>query len=257
MIAFLYDKTFDGLLAAVFDAYTQRRFPDFLLGPEDVSPMSVTALHHVVGNREKSERVSGGLANILSRKAMSDLMLAWLSEEPGSDMAVFQYIRKSFERKGSPEHDLAYSEVLAVARLARKTGSEAHKLAGFARFQKTAQDVYFAALSPKHNVLSLLLSHFADRFADQRWILYDVERRYGFFFDGKGFQDVFLEAEVARQLYRQQGKLDAALLAEHELLFQALWKGYFKAAAIKERFNPRLQRRCMPRRYWEYLTEKQ
>jgi len=257
MIAFLYDKTFGGLLAAVFDAYTQRRVPDFLLGPKDTSPMTVTVLHHVVGSKEKSERVSKGLAKILSRKAMSDLMLAWLSEEPGSDMAVFRYIRKSFDRKCSPEHDLADPEVLAVAKLAKKSGTEVHKLAGFVRFQKTAQDVYFAALLPKHNVLTLLLPHFVDRFTDQRWILYDMERRYGFFFDGKGFQDVFLDAEIAGQLSRQQGKLDAALLEENEPLFQVLWKSYFKATSITERLNPSQQRRCMPRRYWKYLTEKQ
>ena len=257
VLAFAYDRTFDGLLATVFDAYTQRRFPDVLLGPEDSLPMIVTAVHQVVGSEEKSGRVARGLAKILSRKGMSDLMLAWLSEEQGSDMAVFRYIRKSFEQKRSPEHDLADPEVLAVARLAKKTGAEAHKQAGFVRFQKTVQDVYFAAVSPRHNVLALLLPHFTERFADQRWILYDVGRRYGFFFDGTNIQDVFLDAEVARQLERRQGKLDEALLAENELLFQELWKNYFKATAIKERLNPRQQRRCMPRRYWKYLTEKQ
>ena len=43
----------------------------------------------------------------------------------------------------------------------------------------------------------------------------------------------------------------------HQTLFQDLWKSYFKAMTIKERLNPTLQRRCMPRRYWAYLTEKQ
>ena len=257
MLAFAYDKTFDGLLAAVFDAYTQRRFPDVLLGPEDSLPMIATALHQVVGSEEKSERVAKGLAKIVSRKGMSELMLAWLSEEQGSDMAVFRYIRKVFDRKRSPEHDLADPEVLAVALLAKKASSEVHKLEGFVRFQKTAQGIYFAALSPRHNVLTLLLPHFADRFADQHWILYDLGRRYGFFFDGKDFHDVFLQDEVWRRLSRKQGRLDESLLAENELLFQELWKSYFKATAIKERINPRLQRRCMPRRYWEYLTEKQ
>jgi len=202
-------------------------------------------------------RNTRGLEKILSRKGMSDLMLAWLSEEQGSDMAVFRYIRKIFDQKRSPEHDLADPEVLTVALLAKKTGSEAHKLRGFVRFQKTSEGVYFAALSPRHNVLTLLLPHFADRFADQHWILYDLGRRYGFLFNGEGFHDVFLEDEIWRHLFRKQGRLDESLLAENELLFQELWKSYFKATVIKERINPRLQRRCMPRRYWEYLTEKQ
>ena len=31
MIIFVYDKTFEGLLTAVFDAYSRRTFPDLLL----------------------------------------------------------------------------------------------------------------------------------------------------------------------------------------------------------------------------------
>ena len=257
MIAFIYDKTFDGLLAAVFDAYTQRRFPDILLGPEDIVPMIATALHQVASSGEKSGRVARALADMLSRKAMSDLMLAWLSGEPGADMAIFRYIRKSFDQKRSPEHDLADPTVLAVVWSAGKTSREAHKLTGLVRFQKTGQGVYFAPVSPRHDVLTLLLSHFAERFADQRWVIYDLGRRYGFFFDGEAFTDVFLEEEVAGRLLRRQGRLDEAELSENELLFQELWKSYFKATAIIERINPRQQRRCMPRRYWEYLTEKQ
>ena len=31
MIIFVYDKTFEGLLTAVFDAYSRRTFPDLLV----------------------------------------------------------------------------------------------------------------------------------------------------------------------------------------------------------------------------------
>ena len=31
MTVFVYDKTFEGLLTAVFDAYSRRSFPDLLL----------------------------------------------------------------------------------------------------------------------------------------------------------------------------------------------------------------------------------
>jgi len=47
------------------------------------------------------------------------------------------------------------------------------------------------------------------------------------------------------------------LLDADELAFQRLWKSYFDALAIPERFNPRLQRRQMPARFWKYLIEKE
>ena len=52
------------------------------------------------------------------------------------------------------------------------------------------------------------------------------------------------------------GWLDADRMDKDEKLYQALWKTYFKAIAIKERRNPRKQRQDMPVRYWKYLTEK-
>lgn len=33
MLVFRYDKTFDGLLSAVFDAYSLHMFPESLIGP--------------------------------------------------------------------------------------------------------------------------------------------------------------------------------------------------------------------------------
>mgnify|MGYP002569755837 CR=1 FL=1 len=50
-------------------------------------------------------------------------------------------------------------------------------------------------------------------------------------------------------------KLADEWLAEDERRFQLLWKSYFRALAIPQRTNERLQRRMMPRRYWKHLTE--
>ena len=33
MLVFRYDKSFDGLLSALFDAYAMRAFPEQLIGP--------------------------------------------------------------------------------------------------------------------------------------------------------------------------------------------------------------------------------
>ena len=257
MQVFSYDKSFEGLLCAVFDAYARRSFPDALIPCGDIPPLCAAAEHKVGFSAEKAGRVASGLAKMLSPKALRGLMLAWLSEEQGADMAIFRYIRKAFDARRSPEHDLADPAVLALVRLAKKTQEEAHRLEGFVRFQKNAEGVYFAALSPRHDVLRLLLAHFAERFANERWALYDLKRQYGFYHEKGSIREVFLEEEAAQELVRNRGRLDESLLAEDEVLLREMWKGYFRATAIPERRNPRLQRRCMPSRYWAYLTEMQ
>ena len=206
----------------------------------------------VITGEEKAGRVFRGLEKKLSRRGRADLLLAWMSERAGCDFLLFRYMRKIFDSPGFIEKDYADSDVFGVKQLVERVEWEQHKLIGFARFQKTAQGVYFAALSPKYNILPLMLGHFADRFGDQQWILYDSARQYGIYYDGSSFHDVALSPDSLKN-----GKLREELLAEDETLFQELWKSYFNAMAIKERLNPALQRRCMPRRYWRHLTEKQ
>ena len=48
MNIYIYDKTFDGLLTAVFDAYFRKTFPDELLSEGDALPLFYDELHTVV-----------------------------------------------------------------------------------------------------------------------------------------------------------------------------------------------------------------
>ena len=58
MNVYIYDKTFDGLLTAVFDAYFRKTFPDFLLSEGDALPLFYDELHTVVTDEEKAARRS-------------------------------------------------------------------------------------------------------------------------------------------------------------------------------------------------------
>ena len=62
MNVYIYDKTFDGLLTAVFDAYFRKTFPDFLLSEGDALPLFYDELHTVVTDEEKAARVWRGFA---------------------------------------------------------------------------------------------------------------------------------------------------------------------------------------------------
>ena len=99
------------------------------------------------------------------------------------------------------------------------------------------------------------VEHFKDRFADQPWLIYDVKRQYGYYYDLKEMKEVTFENP--QQAHLVTGMLNESLMANDEKLFRQLWKTYFKAICIKERWNPRKHRQDMPVRYWKYLTEKQ
>lgn len=73
MNVYIYDKTFDGLLTAVFDAYFRKTFPDFLLSEGDALPLFYDELHTVVTDEEKAARVWRGLQKKVSSSALGCL----------------------------------------------------------------------------------------------------------------------------------------------------------------------------------------
>ena len=253
MIVFFYDKTFEGLLTAIFDAYSRRVFPDTLLEVGDVAPLFMEDSYTVITNDEKSGRVWTSLQQKMSKGAQNMLTYAWLSEEEGSDDLLFRFIRKTFDSKISIETNFGDDDVLKLHQLAKKVSHEEHYLKEFVRFQKAADDIFFAPVSPRYNALPLAIPHFKDRFSDQKWVIYDVKRRYGFYYDLATVEEMTLDNDE----HLLSGKLDEKMMAEDEKIFQELWKGYFKSMTIKERINLKLQRQHMPKRFWKYLTEKQ
>lgn len=253
MRVFFYDKTFEGLLSAVFDTYRRKIFPDRLLKEGSIVPLFTEESHRVDTVEEKTRRVWTTLEKKISTQACNMLTHAWLSEEPGCDEQIFRYICKNIDSRISIETNFGDADVLKLFQTAKKVGHEGHYLRMFVRFQKAADDIFFAPVSPRYNALPLTVDHFRDRFSDQKWIIYDVKRHYGYYYDLKRVEEITLDDDE----HLLGGKLDEEMMAADEKLFQELWKGYFKAMTIKERINPRLQRQHMPKRFWKYLTEKQ
>lgn len=253
MLIFYYDKTFDGLLTAVFDAYSRKTFPEQLVGEGDIEPMFTEERYTVVTQQDRATRVWTALQKKQSKLACNMLTYVWLSEQEGCSDLLFRYIRKSFDSKQSIETNFGDPDVLEIHQLARKVSHEKHYLEQFVRFQKAADGIFFAPVAPLYNALPLTINHFADRFSDQRWVIYDVKRHYGFYYDMETVTEITLDNDD----HLLDGKLDEKLMDDDEKLFQELWKGYFKAMTIKERINPKLQRQHMPKRFWKFLTEKQ
>ena len=117
---YIYDKTFDGLLTAVFDAYFRKTFPDALLSEGDALPLFCDELHTVVTDEEKAGRVWRGLQKKVSSSALGCLTQSWLSELPEVGMLIFRYIRKAIDAPRSIETNFGDPDVLQLAQIWKK-----------------------------------------------------------------------------------------------------------------------------------------
>ena len=264
MLVYTFDLTLDGVLSAVFDAYFRHQQPDMLIGEGEQIPLFCEETWQVVTTEEKASRVWAGLEKHVSKEALKLLMVSWQSEEEDLPTPLFHYIYKVFGTKGI-ERNFSDPDVLHVTNTARRVMHEQLRMKQFIRFQKAKDGTYLAVVSPDHNVLPLITSHFQDRFGDQSWLIYDAKRRYGYYYEASPQQGrmegspihITFEDENSLPFDLSNGKLDETVLSENDQLFQDLWRTYFKAICIKERMNPKKQLSDMPRRYWKYMTEKQ
>ena len=235
---FLYDRTFDGLLTAVFDAFVRKQFPTVLLGEGEPLPLFHDEVFTVVTDEEKSARVWRALEKKLSKQALTMLTVSYLAEEPELDIHLFNYICKAVKAEKSIETFFTDEDVRYVTDAFRRVRYERLRMMQFVRFQKAKDGTYFAIIRPDYNVIPLIIPHFENHYNGHE------VTEITFTDDGRTFDP-------------RTGKLNEELLAQDEQLFQDLWRTYFKAVCIKERLNPRKHRKDMPVRYWAYMTEKQ
>ena len=261
MLVYTFDRTMDGLLSAVFDAYSLHQQPDELVGEGGVLPMFCDETHTVATADEKARRVWAGLEKRLKREAVRLISISWLSESSNLYTPLFHYIYKVFRTPMTEGigggFNFADPDVLYVTNTARRVMHEQLRMKQFMRFQKAKDGTYLGVVSPDNDVLPLIIDHFQDRFQDQPWLIYDVRRRYGYNYDGKTVIRITFMDDADLPFSLDDGRLNDEVLSEDDKTFQELWRTYFKAICIRERLNPKKQLSDMPRRYWKYMTEKQ
>ncbi|UYQ94652.1 TIGR03915 family putative DNA repair protein [Chitinophaga horti] len=243
----VYDGSWPGLLTAVFEAYANTWVAG-IRALDRLSQQDVFASQmEVPTDLEKAARVWKGLHGKVPADACRQLYCAYLSELPGIEMVILSCARFYFS--GAKDPHLAYgkSDVLRITQVAKSVDRERHRMKAFVRFQRTGDDLYYAAVEPDFNVLPLIADHFQHRYADQRWLIYDFKRGYGIYYNLQTVEEVMFDG----------GGPDASdALHEGEQLYQDLWKEYFQRVNISERKNTKLHLRHVPKRYWRLLTEK-
>jgi len=248
-LIFVTDGTFEGLLTAIFEAYVRKSPPDAIESSDRDQLGLFERRITIATDFGKSDRVWKGLKKHLGSKRRQMLFEAYLSGCSGVETMILGCVWDTIPDVNRPITQTNLTSFIQIENLSRKVRREAHRMKGFIRFQQTAKDHYFALIAPQFDVLSLIRRHFESRFADQRWIIYDRLRNYGLCYDRQQVRELRLNAAELESFGNEN--------IANEQLCQTLWKRYYEAANIRHRNNPRLHVRQLPRRFWQYLPEKQ
>jgi probable DNA metabolism protein len=252
---YTYDGSFEGLLTVVFEAYERKAWPTSIEQEQLAQPSMFGDTVAVITDEQKAGRVWKGLQRKLTATALESLYYTYLWEQPGFERLIFDYARLAFDSDASIEGNYTAPCVLQVQQVHKQVHREKHRMEAFVRFQKTADGLFYATITPDFNVLPLIIRHFQKRYADQRWAIYDTRRRYGAYYDLVSTSFINLEAQAMTP--KRYGVLTEDRYDAEEAKYQQLWQVYFDHVNIPERKNPKLHLRHIPKRYWKYLSEKQ
>ena len=251
---YIYDSSFEGFLTVVFEAFRTKTTPEAIIPTRSNTQIPLGECITVVRDDKKAQRVWCGLQSKINSKYARLMRMAFLAQEPQTEMLLWRYTKMVFTQAGEGFfQNMLNEDVYALVRMARRVSHEVHRFHGFVRFQEAADGLWFAAIEPDHDIVRLLVKHFKARFAQQPWVIYDTKRKYGVYYDTHTIADITIDKPG---FDLKTGQLKNHVKASEQDHYSILWKAYYDAINITERKNHRQMKRLMPQRYWKYLPEK-
>ncbi len=244
----IYGGGFAGLLSAIFDIFSHQWKPDRVL-PRG-SPVQMSLNEKVVSlnpDAGKAARVWHRFGEIFGEAGRKTIYRAHLSGEGVVGHLVYGAVAETIRGMQSATSSSSSDYFRQLESLSSRVGREAHRMRGLLRFEEVSKGFLAASINPRYDVIPLIQDHFEQRYAGRQWMIYDICRDHGLYYDGVESHMIRIDWESFRAAHRG---------AAEELNLQYLWKKYYDALGIPERANNHLHLQKLPRRYWPLLPEK-
>lgn len=257
MVIFQCEDSADGILTGVYDAWASR------LGHGNVGLRIARQMNlelfaeyrSVETDPEKAAKVARSVRRKMGADAWKTIYQAALSMFAEKADCIYRVVVRGMspevsEREaGNVIWNLQDENVCRLFELSRKTGNEAHRYLQFVRFRELEGNVLFAEIQAENYVLPLIGDHFADRFPNENFMIYD-----------NGHNDCLIHGKggswfILRDTEPDPDSKDHISAKEEEM--QGLWRGFCRSISIGPRENRRLQQQFWPLKFRRWMTEGQ
>ena len=243
MLKLIYEDSFQGFLTAIYYAFYSKNQVTSIDTDNYTNVDMLTTVKYLETDMEKYEKVKDAIVIKIDPLALKKIYTLYLSNNINKGMICYKYLKTAFNL-GSDIHKHLYLDVVREVNLIeRKVTLESHRFTGFVRFSLINNKFLYSSIEPDNNILELISPHFERRFSNEYWIIHDTKRNIASIYNKVSWEIIEMNEEIYNSLKNYNDE------------FEDLCKNYFKSTAIKERTNPKLQKRMMPKRYWKNLTE--
>ena len=198
---------------------------------------------------EKAEKVINTIRRICSDAVYERLFRAACADAPDKGNAIYRYIQTALRMGTKVINHLTDPAVARIMELARAVGNAEHHYLGFLRFIEIPGKILLARYAPKPRLTELIMPHFADRFPEERFVIWDTVRNTaGVHVPGQSF--IMLKLSNAQVAVLEN-------YTEDNIKAEQMWKSFVASISIKERENLKLQRNNIPLHFRTYMPEFQ
>lgn len=251
MVVYQCEDSLEGIFTAIYNTYEDRNKPmDVRISLTDELLLFAKYIQ-VVTDNNKVLKVMNTLKRRFGEEDYMKICFALSSPDEDKAQVIYKTVAAGLATNCGQGHlcdNLADDSVHKVFSLYRAANNEFLHLRGFVRFQELENGVLYSKISPKNNVLTFLMPHFADRFPTENFMLFDARRNlFGIHPAGKEWYLV-----QDNNYYMNEEKMR---MSDRELAYQELFRYFCHKIAIKERKNLELQRNMLPLRFQEYMID--
>ena len=240
-VMYSYDGTFDGFLCCVFTSYVNKETPADIFSLSNTQPCLLPCIH-ITTNENQAQRVRTSIPVKMGYDVTEFLQYAFLSHLQKKELHMLDFMYLAYHEGPKALRMLANDTVNILKKAVQQVTHEAHLYSGFVRFS-IHDGIMMTSIKPKSAVLPLLGSHFARRFPNERFLIYDETHRQ-------------ICAYVKGRFYVANAtEITMPAPNADELAYRKLWRMFYDTIAVEGRENYDCRRNLMPKRYWDRMTE--
>lgn len=243
------EDSLEGAFTAIYDAFVYKnRFTEpytdsieIAIGDAKPSSLFVREIE-IVTDTVKVQKTIKAIRDKMGYAVFDRVLHALCHFHEDRGTWVLGYLVRGFKVGSRIDEYLADYYVEKTFELYRKVYNEIQRLLGFLRFVDTGKFM-FAEIEPKTNAIPVMWAHFADRYPNEHFVIYDNRRKFSYVH--QAYTEGFFIPD--KDLH---GYMD-----DKQDYFSVMWKQYFETMAIDARKNETCQNNLAPKWYRKNMYE--
>lgn len=188
----IYDGSFNGFLTAVFTGFEEKRNTLNINKRTSCNNDLFINTQIIFTDMNKAMCVWNTIQNKNST-ALKNIYFTFLSEKKNIENLLYLYIKSLFNPYQAAQIGFSIEKQINIEDASLTVAKEKRYLEKTIKFKQSNDLIYYTNIAPDSDILPLLSKHFRIRVNKNPWLIYDVKRNYGIYYNTHSTEIIILD----------------------------------------------------------------